>query len=148
MKISEAMLGGGGIILGVAAFGEAQTFPKMPDGTPGPALFPQILGVLLAFAGAIIVVQSLRPRVEEGESYTRDAVMRAGLVLVAIAFYIAVVQRLGFLITAMLVTGSLMLLLGVRLRVAIPTAVLLVFASSVLFERILRVPLPVGIWGG
>jgi hypothetical protein len=57
------------------------------------------------------------------------------------------VQRLGFLITATLVTGSLMLILGVRLRVALPSTILLVIGSVMLFERILRVPLPVGILG-
>ncbi len=148
MKLWDALLGGGGIILGLAAFAQALTFPKMPDGTPGPGLFPQILGILLALTGAVIVFQSMRPHGEEGESYTRDAVIKAAMVLVAIAFYIAVVQKVGFLITGMIVTGGLMLILGVRAKVAVPTTVVLVFASMLLFEKILRVPLPVGIWGG
>lgn len=146
MKLWDVLLGGGGIILGLAAFAQAQTFPKMPDGTPGPSLFPQILGVMLAITGAIIVFQSMRPH-GEGETYARGAVIRAALVLVAIAFYIAVVKELGFLITAVLVTGSLMFILGVKWKIALPTTVLLVFASMMLFEKILRVPLPIGIWG-
>lgn len=146
MKLWDVLLGGGGIILGLAAFAQAQTFPKMPDGTPGPSLFPQILGVMLAITGAIIVFQSMRPH-GEGETYARGAVIRAALVLVAIAFYIAVVKELGFLITAVLVTGSLMFILDVRWKIALPTTVLLVFASMMLFEKILRVPLPIGIWG-
>lgn len=146
MKLWDILLGGGGIILGLAAFAQAQTFPKMPDGTPGPSLFPQILGVMLAITGAIIVFQSMRPH-GEVETYTRGAVIRAALVLVAIAFYIAVVQMLGFLITAVFVTGGLMFILGVRWKIALPTTVLLVFFSMILFEKILRVPLPIGIWG-
>jgi putative tricarboxylic transport membrane protein len=148
MKIWDAVLGGGGIILGLAAFAQAQTFPKMPDGTPGPSLFPQILGVMLAITGAIIVVQSVRPHRDEGQSYTRDALLKAGLVLVVIAVYVAVVQRVGFLITALLVTGSLMFVLGVRWRILLPTTIALVIASRILFQEVLRVPLPVGIWGG
>ena len=119
----------------------------MPDGTPGPSLFPQILGVMLAITGAIIVFQSMRPR-GEAETYTRGAVIKAALVLVAIAFYIAAVQKLGFIITACSSPAGLMFILGVRSKIAIPTTVLLVFFSVMLFEKILRVPLPIGILGG
>lgn len=147
MKLSDALLGGAAMLLGVAAFAQVQSYPKMPDGTPGPSLFPQILGVLLVIFGGVIVFQSFRPHTDENEHYERSAVIRAGLVLVAVAMYVGLVQRLGFLITATLVTGSLMLILGVRLRVALPSTILLVIGSVMLFERILRVPLPVGILG-
>ena len=147
MKLSDALLGGAAVLLGAATFAYVQSFPKMPDGTPGPSLFPQILGVLLVIFGVAVVVQSVRPHTGENEHFERNAVIKAGLVLVGIAVYIGLVQRLGFLITATLVTGSLMLVLGVKLRVALPTTILLVIGSVMLFERILRVPLPVGLLG-
>ncbi len=147
MKLSDALLGGTAAILGAATFAYVQSFPKMPDGTPGPSLFPQILGILLVIFGGAVVVQSMRPHGGENEHFERAAVIKAGLVLVAIAVFIGLVERLGFLITGTLVTGSLMLVLGVRLRVALPTTIFLVIGSVILFERILRVPLPVGLLG-
>jgi len=148
MKVSDAILGTGAIVLGIATFLDTLGFPKMPGGAPGPALFPQILSVLLIGLGLVVVVQSLRPHTAENNHYEPVAILKAGAVLVFIAIYVAVVQRLGFLITATLIMLGMMLMLSVRLRVALPAALGIALFSMLLFERILRVPLPPGILGG
>lgn len=148
LKRSDAVLGGAAILLGVAVFANTLGFPKMPDGAPGPALFPQILAALMVVFGLIILLQSTRPHVEEDRHYDTVAILKAGGVLVAIAAYVLLVQRLGFLITATVILLGLMLMLGARLRVGLPAAVALSVFSLVLFEKVLRVPLPPGILGG
>lgn len=148
MKLSDTILGTGAAALGTATFLETLGFPKMPGGAPGPALFPQILSVLLVGLGITVVVQSLRPHPGENNHYEPAAIFRAGAVLVFIALYVAFVQKLGFLITATLIMLGMMLMLRVRPWVALPSALGIALFSMVLFERILRVPLPPGILGG
>jgi len=148
MKRSETLLGGAVALLGAAVFLESLRFPLMPDGWPGPGLFPQILSVLLCLFGGTMAIQSIRSKQVEAEAYEPKAIVRAGLVLVAVAIYIAVVQRLGFLITASLITAGMMILLGVRVRIAIPAGIGVAVLCVLLFEKVLRVPLPPGILGG
>lgn len=148
MKHSDALLGGAVALLGAAVYLNTLSFPTMPGDWPGPGLFPQILSGLLILFGGIVAVQSLRSHHSVIEAYQPAAALKAGLVLVAVAIYIAVVIKLGFLITASLMTAGLMLLLGVRVRVAIPAGVGVAVLCILLFEKVLRVPLPPGILGG
>jgi putative tricarboxylic transport membrane protein len=147
MKRSDAILGGIAVLLAVAVFLDTLTFPEMQDGSPGPALFPRIMSVLLALIGGIIIYKSTRPHEKRTLRYERAAVIKSGLMLVAIAGYILLAHRLGFMITAGLFMLGLMLMLGVRVRTALPTAVLVVLITFVVFEKVLRVPLPPGILG-
>ncbi|MHB0868323.1 MAG: tripartite tricarboxylate transporter TctB family protein [Chloroflexota bacterium] len=148
MKRSDAILGGAAALLGAAVYMQTLTFPSMPDGTPGPALFPRVLSALLVLFGVVIVAQSTRHHVGENNHYETANVLKAGGVLVGIAAYVFLVHKLGFLITATLLMLALMAMLGVRLRVGLPAAVALAVLSLMLFERVLRVPLPPGILGG
>ncbi len=148
MKLSDTILGGAAAVLGAAAFLDTLSFPKMADGSPGPALFPQILGVLLVIFGLIVIVQSTRPHAAEENHYEPVAILKAGGVLVGIALYVAFVHKLGFLITATVIMLGMMLMMKVRLRVGLPAAVAIALFSMVLFEKVLRVPLPPGILGG
>ncbi len=148
MKLSDTVLGGCAVILGAATLANTTSFPKMADGIPGPALFPQIVGVLLVILGLIVVVQSLRPHTQEERRYEPVAILKAGGVLAGIALYVAFVHVVGFLITATVILLGMMLMLKARLLVALPAAVGIALFSMVLFEQILRVPLPPGILGG
>ncbi len=148
MKRSDAILGGAATLLGAAVYLMTLSFPKMADGAPGPALFPQILSVLMVFFGIVLVLNARHPHQEKSQRYEPVNVLKAGMVLVAIAVYIAVVQNLGFLISGTLLMASLMLMLGVRARTAVPAALVVAVGCVLLFERVLRVPLPPGFLGG
>ncbi|MGE5619769.1 MAG: tripartite tricarboxylate transporter TctB family protein [Sphingomonadaceae bacterium] len=148
MKRSDAVLGGAAVLLGAAVYLNTLAFPTMPDGAPGPALFPQILSALLILFGGIIVAQSIRPHVQEERHYEPKAILKAGGVLVAIALYVMVVQKVGFLITAAAILFGLMMMLGVRVRVGLPASVAIALFCVLLFEKVLRVPLPPGVLGG
>ncbi len=147
MKRSDVLIGGVAVALSAAVYIDTLSFPKMADGTPGPALFPQILSALFALFGIILIVQARHPHVGDAVEYRTAAVVKAGLMLAAIAFYVALVQRLGFLITATILTAVLMILLDVRVKIAVPAAVVTAVAFILLFEKVLRVPLPLGILG-
>ncbi|HEX9015939.1 MAG TPA: tripartite tricarboxylate transporter TctB family protein [Chloroflexota bacterium] len=148
MKRSDVLLGGAAVALGIAVFLLTQSFPKMPGGAPGPALFPQLLSVLMIVFGSWVVLAARHPHTENEENYEPINVLKAGLVLVGIGLYVALVQKVGFLITASLLLIGLMVMLGVRFRVAVPASVVIAGGCVILFERVLRVPLQTGIFGG
>ena len=62
----------------------------------------------------------------------------------AIVFYLAVAERLGFLPTAAIVVAALCAWMGVRLWVALLTGVLAALVVQWFFGSLMRVPLPRG----
>lgn len=147
MRYADALLGAGVIILGVAAFLETLRFPEMPGGMPGPALFPRILSVLLVGFGLLLLLRARRPAEDAGLPFSRIAVLKGVGVLLGIVAYIALVERLGFILTAGGILIGMMLMLGVRARTALPVSAGLVLFIVLLFQQLLRVPLPQGIFG-
>lgn len=68
-------------------------------------------------------------------------------VIVAVVFYVALAEALGFLITAAAVLVYLALRFGVRIAPALCLALILVPGIYQLFCKSLGVPLPRGLFG-
>ena len=123
-------------------------FPRAAPGKPGPALFPFVLGVLFCICSLILLargVKSHAPRLEVKEWLTdRVRLINWLAVVVAIVTYQWVSEVIGFLPMAVAILLALMLLLGVRLRTALPTSLLASLFIHTLFVKFLLVPLP---WG-
>jgi putative tricarboxylic transport membrane protein len=148
MKKADFLLGGATVALGAAVYLYTLSFPSMADGAPGPALFPRILSGLLFLFGGILMLQSWRGGAQDASAgYGMRASAKVVAILVSIAIYIAVVMQLGFVLTSLALLLFIMTLLGVRMRVAIPTTVGVIIFCLLLFGRLLRVPLPPGILG-
>jgi putative tricarboxylic transport membrane protein len=75
----------------------------------------------------------------------RFAEWRAFLPPLLLVFYVLMADRLGFLLTAALITLVVSLTLGARARLAVPLAVLAPLGIHAVFVRLLRVPLPDGL---
>ncbi len=144
MSLPDVLLGAAVVGLGIFVYSTAVRFPALPDGTPGPGLFPQILAVLMFLFGLLQVVQGMRNGESSAIRYEPAALVRAALVLAAVGFYIIVLPHLGFLLTSLILLFGLMLLLGVRPMVAIFAALVVAWISALLFGSVLRVPLPPG----
>ena len=121
----------------------------MPLGSlrnPGPAYVPVVLAlVLLGFGALVFLLGGKAPRLAAvGWSEWRHAVA----IFLVCAFAALALERLGFRLTIAL---SLAFLLGVveRKGVAVTAAVSIVFAGAafLLFDTLLRVPLPRGPFG-
>lgn len=137
-------------LLGVGIYLTARKFPTLGGGYPGPGLFPQIHGVMLAGAGVILAIQGWRKgpgRALAGKPLRRREWVNALVVVAAVVWYLLAAPRLGFSITMGVLLVATMLTLGVPARRAVPIAVLTVLSMFLLFGRILRVPLPAGPWG-
>jgi putative tricarboxylic transport membrane protein len=152
MKISDTVVGVGFVGAGAAIFAATLGYPHLDGGAPGPALFPQVLAVLMIGFGACLAFPAaLRRRANPPDATPISGRLHAGgvvnalLVFVAIIVFMLVSPVLGFLLTTAAILLGLMWWLGTPLLRAALAAVGLTLFVYVIFGKVLRVPLPLGL---
>jgi putative tricarboxylic transport membrane protein len=137
--------------LGAAVMLHVRTFPELPDGQPGPALFPGIVGSLLVLFGLVLVVRAVlardRPATDPDAGVTPQGRLRALAVLGLVVAYLLLAETLGFVLTMGVLLFLLMWLLGARPLVAVLAAAATTGFILVVFGEVLLVPLPSGLMG-
>ncbi len=137
--------------LGAAVVLHVRTFPELPDGQPGPALFPGIVGSLLVLFGLVLVVGAVlgrgEPSADPDAGITAQGRLRALAVLGLVVCYLLLAETLGFLVTMGVLLFLLMWLLGARPLVAALAAAATTGFVFLVFEELLLVPLPEGLFG-
>jgi putative tricarboxylic transport membrane protein len=137
--------------LGAAVVLHVRTFPELPDGQPGPALFPGIVGSLLVLFGLVLVVRAVLGRnrtvADPDAGVTVQGRLRALAVLGLVVGYLLLAETLGFAVTMSVLLFLLMWLLGVRPLVAVLAAAATTGFVLLVFGELLLVPLPEGILG-
>ncbi|MCP4739362.1 MAG: tripartite tricarboxylate transporter TctB family protein, partial [Bosea sp.] len=71
--------------------------------------------------------------------------LRALLPPALLLFYVLAADRLGFILTAGLIVLVTSTALGARWKLSLPLAVLAPIAIHLIFSKLLRVPLPIGL---
>jgi len=158
MKLNDAVWGALLILFSASILVHVQGFPTIPGQKVGPALFPGVLAVCLAVCAALLIVKGVAARAEGGEGahwleldgWTRSRRQVRAFVAVAgvNAFYILLVDKLGFILTGTVYLGLLFIVFGVRKRVVVPLALALTLGIHYAFYKLLRVPLPWGLLQG
>ena len=140
----------------LAAYG-GWLLPPVPGQPVGPNVFPLVIGIGLALCGLMIAFgighsfeeeeelvplepgqQTAAPR---GKLYRLRVLLPPTLLL----FYVGVVDRLGFILTAGLIVLITSTALGARPKLSVPLAILAPIAVHLIFYKLLRVPLPAGL---
>ncbi len=118
---------------------------------PGPGFFPFWLGMLAAALAIVLLAQLRLDRVDLGSeplAFDRAGAANAALVLAGLIAGTALLEVAGFRISMLLLLPYLLLILGVRNRVAVGIFALVgSFGVYHLFSEMLKVPLPVGAFG-
>ena len=158
MKLNDAVWGVLFALLGAAILWHVQGFPRIPGQNVGPGLFPGVLAVAMLVCGAILIATGLKARRSAGATLrwavapewlrSRRHVLAFAVLVASNVFYLLVVDRLGFLLTAFVYLVALMWVLRVRLAVAVPVAFIMALAIHYAFYKLLRVPLPWGVLQG
>jgi putative tricarboxylic transport membrane protein len=140
---------------GWAAYG-GWLLPPVPGQPVGPNVFPLVIGTGLALCGLaiafgighsfeeeeeIVPFEAGKAPVPQGKLYGLRALLPPALLL----FYVAAADRLGFILTAALIVYVTATALGARLKLSLPLAVLAPIAIHLIFSKLLRVPLPIGL---
>jgi putative tricarboxylic transport membrane protein len=143
-------------VLGAAVVLHVQTFPELPDGQPGPALFPGLVGGLLVLFGLVLVAKAVlarrRAAVPEPDGVPDAgadprARLRALAVLGLVVAYLLLAETLGFVLTMGVLLALLMWVLGARPVVAVLASAATTGFIMLVFEELLLVPLPQGLFG-
>jgi putative tricarboxylic transport membrane protein len=156
VKIDDTIWGGLLAAFGAAVLFYVQRFPNIPGQSVGPGMFPGLVGTGLLACGLILAVRGWRRRQAVAGAWTEVPAwlrsppqLRAFAVLVAVnGFYLLAVDRLGFLIVAVVYLFLLMWALKVRPLRAAVAAVLMTLAIHYAFYKLLKVPLPWGVLQG
>jgi putative tricarboxylic transport membrane protein len=141
-----------------AAYG-GWLLPPVPGQPVGPNVFPLVIGIGLALCGLMIAFGVGHTFEEEEELVVaepgQEAVappprgrlysLRALLPPALLLFYVLAADRLGFILTAGLIVLATSAALGARLKLSIPLAILAPIGIHLIFAKLLRVPLPIGL---
>jgi len=154
VKINDAIWGALLLLLSVAILIHVQSFPNIPGQKVGPSLFPGFIAVGLATCSVVLIASGIAARkLGSGQAQwiAREPWMRSprhigalALVVGVNVFYILLVDKLGFIPTAMIYLAALFAVFGVRGRWILPLALIVTLLIHFSFYKILRVPLP---WG-
>ncbi len=154
MKINDAIFGAFFLLLGLAVLVHVQSFARIPGQQVGPGLFPGVIASAMAVCGVMLMVLGYRRRATEPWGETA-AWMRSGrhllafaAVILGIAAYVLLAERVGFLIVAPILMWTWLSVLGVRRMPALVVAVVATLIIWYAFYKLLRVPLPWGLLQG
>jgi putative tricarboxylic transport membrane protein len=150
LKVNDALTGALLVALAAAILWHIQGFPAMPGQKFGPAWFPGIIAVGLGACGALLAVQGVKSRAPwmalADWTRQRRPVAAFTSVIGGLVFYVLAAGALGFHLTAFAVLLAWMRILGARLAVAIPVAIAVPIVMHLAFYKLLRVPLPWGVF--
>ena len=151
MKLNDAVFGALFLALSLLVLWTIQGYPKIPGQNVGPAAFPGIAASLLAVCSLLLIVQGLRTR--DGSPWFRRGAWTSrppqliafAITVLGLLLYVLASERIGFLVTGVLMLGSLMLALRVRPATALIVSVAATLLIHIAFYKGLRVPLPWGV---
>ena len=149
MRAIDLRVGVALALLAAAVLWSAQAFPVVPGQQLGAGFLPKLVGTGLLLCGLGLVVRSLRgvaydEPIAAASSSWRD-IVSALLILATIAAYIALADKLGFLLIAPLCLLAVFRVLRVRWGPAIGFALGGTLLVHLAFYKLLRVPLPWGV---
>lgn len=151
MKKNDIIAGGIFIVLAIFIFTQTFNYPSPEKGHPGPDLFPNILALLFIGFGVALILKtrklSSKDQAEAEVAPGPKKVLNALFVLAIVAVYVGIVNFVGFLITSAVLLFILMKKLGVTILKSAVASIIITLFINLMFSKILRVPLPIGIFG-
>jgi putative tricarboxylic transport membrane protein len=122
----------------------------MPGQRFGPAWFPGSIAAGLGLCGLLLVYRGIRQREPwvalPDWVHRRRPLLGVGGVIAGLLFYILAADTLGFHITGILLLAIWTRILGASWRMAAVVAVVATVAIHLSFYKILRIPLPWGLF--
>jgi putative tricarboxylic transport membrane protein len=152
VRVNDAVIGVVLVLFAAAMIWYARTFPEMPGQHYGPALFPGLIGIGFLLTGVILIARGVA-RLRTEPLFSGGAWLRSGphvinfvAIVGGLLLYILVSDRLGFILTSLLLlVGWLLLFRGGRPISSLAIALGVTLAVDYLFSKLLLVPLPAGV---
>jgi putative tricarboxylic transport membrane protein len=150
MKFNDTLIGAALLALALSILSTVQTYPVIPGQNIGPGAFPGLLASLLAVCAVLLIFKGIKAKQHESWVEIGDWVkswfhLRNFLITIGcLLFYIYTSDKLGFLISSVVVTSAMFWALEVRRQLILPIAIIVALVIHTIFYKGLRVPLP---WG-
>jgi putative tricarboxylic transport membrane protein len=158
MKLNDAVWGALLLLLAAAVLVHVQSFGTIPGQKYGPAIFPGLVACGIAICAVLLIWNGLAARTGNGGrerwvtfapwTRSRRHVLAFALAIGVNAFYIFLVDKLGFIPTGVIYLAVLFAGFGVRRSWILPLAILLTLSIHTAFYKLLKVPLPWGLLNG
>lgn len=134
-------------VLGVAVLWSARAFPDVPGQKLGAGFLPMLVGAGLVVCSLLLVRRSLRaPAADVGRAERpRERWLAPVVVVASVAAYLALADRLGFLLVAPACLFFLFLTFGRRATESLLWSLGGTAVVHLVFYKLLRVPLPWGV---
>ncbi len=152
MQRIDRWLGLGLAALGVAVMVSARAFPNVPGQKLGAGFLPMLIGAGLVLCAVALLWRSRRASGAAVAVASPASVPRAAehfgsslVIIAAVAGYIVLADRLGFLLVAPLCLVAVFRALRVGWRPTLLWALCGTLLVHVAFYKLLRVPLPWGV---
>ena len=149
MKVADIWGGLVGIVIGAYVVWEGSNMPPDLVMKLGPSFFPNILAGLLILFSVVLLVNALRGKSKgtlEPLSLSSKGAQRGLATLAAAIVFCAVLESLGFILTAIIFLMFMMMLMGKRKPLPILLATpLITFFVWLVFEKVLLLSLPAGV---
>ncbi len=149
MQRTDRWLGLGLVLLAAAILWSARGFPAVPGQKLGAGFLPMLIGVGFLLCGVALVLRSLRGRGYEKDGsapVVEEHFGSSAVIIVAIVAYIGLADRLGFLIVVPVCLVAVFRALRVNWRPSLAWAIGGTLLVHVAFYKLLRVPLPWGVF--
>lgn len=140
MAIQHKIYGGAIAAVGLLTVVMSRSFPDLPEGYPGPGLFPLIIGGLLIIAGLVIVFSKM-PQDERIKDAFKGQWGKIFILLAAILLFPLLHRYAGFIPTMIIigfVVATLLRLTFIKAALVAGGSALVVY---LLFSQLLHVPL-------
>jgi putative tricarboxylic transport membrane protein len=158
MLLSDRTTGLTLVGVGALAIYGGSRLPPMPGQEIGPSVFPVLIGAGLALCGAMIALgigrsyeevaeaeiaslQGMEPEAKQPKFYGLRALIPVALLL----FYAVASETIGFVPVAFIIVATMALTLGANWKHSLLLALVMAPLVHLLFSKLLRVPLPIGI---
>lgn len=153
MRINDAILGVITVAMSIFIIVVARTFPALPGVPYGPGVFPTIIAGCMMLGGVILIFNGIRQLPEIGWlkldpwAKTPRSYITLGLIFAALLFYILFSDKLGFIISCVLILFSLLLWTRGSERILSSSIISVSFSLIIylVFVKFMRVPLPSGL---
>jgi putative tricarboxylic transport membrane protein len=150
---TDLFLGLGFAIGGAVVVAASQTTPTIPGQAFGPGFFPFLIGCGLIAGGVVMATRAVTdpavPELAAGPAARGPAhVMTLAFVLIGLVGCIFLLEPVGFIPVTTALTAGFMILLRVSPLVAASLALAGSIVVTLIFSKILLVPLPSGLLQG
>lgn len=128
------------LVCGILVFIKAKNFPGLPEGHPGPGLFPSFIGGGLILCGIFLLIYSVRFQSSQSSGFG-GRWMPVFFILLLMGLFPLGYQLAGFFVTIALAIFLTGLLMQLKWLSALFASVFTTGAIYLIFNQILHVPL-------